>query len=73
MVTIIKKYDYCAIFYIFVETNKWGEVESKWSGEQIQLHEFVSEWEAVGFTWIGGCCRITPQQISMIANVRNKL
>ena len=50
-----------------LESNEWGETESKWSGEQVQLHDFVPEWKSVGFLWIGGCCRVTPEQISKIA------
>lgn len=57
-----------AIKFIFnsIKAGKWGETASKWSGEPLQLHEFVDEWKKIGFRWIGGCCRIPPEQITKI-------
>jgi len=48
------------------EAGEWGEAASKWSGKPLQLHEFVDEWKKIGFRWIGGCCRIPPEQITKI-------
>jgi len=40
----------------------------RWSGKEFaaDITEKVEEWVENGATWIGGCCRIYPADISKI-------
>ena len=31
--------------------------------------DYVEEWMEIGFQWFGGCCRVTPNEISQIKNL----
>ena len=57
-------------------TNNAGEWEveaSQWGGKRADLASYVPKWLETGFKWIGGCCRVEPNDISKIAKiVKNK-
>ena len=46
----------------------WGNREGKWTGNRQNICDFIPEWKLIGFTWFGGCCRVTPGQIEEIRN-----
>ena len=45
----------------------WGsDNPGSWKGDAFDLVPYVAGWKNLGFTWIGGCCRVRPEQIKAI-------
>jgi len=45
----------------------WNDVEGQWCGQRQNTADFIEEWLEIGFRWIGGCCRVTPDEIRQIS------
>ncbi|MES2093801.1 MAG: homocysteine S-methyltransferase [Actinomycetota bacterium] len=45
----------------------WDAIGRRWSGEASLPTSLVHEWIAAGAAAVGGCCRIGPAQIALIA------
>lgn len=45
----------------------WDAVHRSWSGRGAPLEAHVRGWLEAGARLVGGCCRVTPEQISAIA------
>ena len=43
-----------------------GIEEGIWVGEKSNIVDYITEWKEIGFKWIGGCCRVTPDEIAGI-------
>ena len=43
--------------------------EGKWTGEKREIQNYIREWKDIGFKWIGGCCRVTPDDIRAIESM----
>ena len=50
------------------EGGEWDASNKTWlsTNKKRALADYVSEWVALGATWIGGCCCVTPQDIGCI-------
>jgi len=44
----------------------WSNNPGRWNGTSENIAEFIPSWRRIGFKWIGGCCRVTPDQIAEI-------
>ncbi|KAK2138975.1 hypothetical protein LSH36_2166g00007 [Paralvinella palmiformis] len=53
-----------------------GEIwsDDKWLGKKcnVPLHSYVPQWQKAGAAWIGGCCRVSPKDISQIKEMLYK-
>ena len=49
----------------------WNATSRDWDGAPAQrpLADWAPSWIAAGATWIGGCCRSTPDDIQALGNV----
>ena len=50
-------------------TNKsdhWSGKDGEWVGERRDIIHYIQEWKEIGFQWFGGCCRVTPNEITAI-------
>lgn len=47
----------------------------RWVGkEQCKpIESYVKQWLDMGITWIGGCCRVFPEDITRIRDEVNKI
>lgn len=47
---------------------QWDGTAHRWVGaaDAVALESLVAEWLAVGASWIGGCCRTTPDDIARV-------
>jgi len=50
-------------------STEWEVKEGSWVGERKNIVDFIPEWQEIGFKWIGGCCRVTPEEIQQISEV----
>ena len=44
----------------------WSGKDGEWVGFRRDISDYISEWKQIGFQWFGGCCRVTPEEISKI-------
>ena len=44
----------------------WSGRDGEWVGLRRDISDYISEWKEIGFQWFGGCCRVTPEEISKI-------
>ena len=44
----------------------WNAGTRSWGGTASRFTHYVPEWLAAGVSWIGGCCRTTPRDISQV-------
>ena len=42
--------------------------EGVWVGRKANIVDYIPQWREIGFKWIGGCCRVTPNEIASIKN-----
>ncbi|RLK61903.1 homocysteine S-methyltransferase [Actinokineospora cianjurensis] len=54
---------------VIVYPNSGEQWDGKWSGSSAFTAGMAREWVAAGATAVGGCCRVTPQQIAELAAV----
>lgn len=47
----------------------WNVDDGKWKGEKRDIGNYIREWKEIGFKWIGGCCRVTPDDIRAIVSM----
>ena len=47
----------------------WNVDDGKWKGEKRDIGNYIREWKEIGFKWIGGCCRVTPDEIRAIVSM----
>jgi homocysteine S-methyltransferase len=45
----------------------WDAINRKWTGRSTFDPDVVDEWVTVGARLIGGCCRVTPAEIGVVA------
>jgi homocysteine S-methyltransferase len=50
---------------------RWDGAAHRWVGaaDAVTLETLVAEWITVGASWIGGCCRTTPDDITRMRRV----
>lgn len=44
----------------------WSGKDGEWVGERRDITHYIPEWKEIGFQWFGGCCRVTPEEITEI-------
>lgn len=47
----------------------WNAASRRWSGTGAPIHEQAPSWIAAGARVVGGCCRVSPDEIAAIAEV----
>lgn len=47
----------------------WNATTRCWEGHAARFTEHLAEWIDAGATWIGGCCRTTPEDIRVVRAV----
>jgi len=52
-------------------SDQWTGVDSQWGGQKQSIVDFIDTWREIGFKWVGGCCRVTPDEIKSIASKMN--
>jgi homocysteine S-methyltransferase len=54
---------------------RWDGAAHQWRGasDPGTLEELVPEWLSAGASWIGGCCRTTPEDIAVVRRVIDRL
>merc|ERR1711973_355099 len=52
-----------------VTSENWVGNFGSWSGNPENIITHVESWLELGYSWIGGCCRVTPDDISEIRNI----
>jgi len=50
----------------------WEGNLGSWSGNPENIVTHVESWLELGYSWIGGCCRVTPDDISQIRDIFDK-
>ena len=50
----------------------WNKGDGKWEGERRNLANYVAEWRDIGYRWIGGCCRVTPDELRQLCPLLKK-
>jgi homocysteine S-methyltransferase len=48
---------------------RWNAITRSWEGTPARFSEFVPSWIGAGASWIGGCCRTTPEDIRAIRSM----
>ncbi len=48
---------------------RWDAVRRTWTGDPTFRRSDVAGWLAAGASAVGGCCRVSPDQICQVANV----
>lgn len=44
----------------------WNATTRCWEGTATRFTEYLTEWLDAGASWIGGCCRTTPEDIRVV-------
>ena len=52
-----------------VTSENWVGNFGSWSGNPENIITHVESWLEMGYSWIGGCCRVTPDDISQIRKI----
>ena len=52
-----------------VTSENWVGNFGSWSGHPENIITHVESWLEMGYSWIGGCCRVTPDDISQIREI----
>ncbi len=47
----------------------WNATSRCWEGTAKRFTEYLTEWMDAGASWIGGCCRTSPQDIRVVRAV----
>ena len=55
-----------------VTSENWVGNFGSWSGNPENIITHVESWLEMGYSWIGGCCRVTPDDISQIRKIFNE-
>ena len=50
------------------QSDGWSGKDGEWVGERRDITHYIPEWKEIGFQWFGGCCRVTPEEITAIRN-----
>jgi homocysteine S-methyltransferase len=51
----------------------WSAATRCWEGHAARFTEHLTEWIDAGASWIGGCCRTTPEDIRVVRAVVDKV
>ena len=52
--------------------SEWNGSDGEWVGKRRDLGDYVAEWRKIGFQWIGGCCRVTPDELHQLGPLLKK-
>ncbi|XP_014667745.1 PREDICTED: homocysteine S-methyltransferase-like [Priapulus caudatus] len=65
----------CKPIIVYPNSGEDWQAQKGWSGRGscIPLDHYVEDWVNLGARWIGGCCRVTPCDITAIRQVVDKL
>ncbi|XP_064639295.1 homocysteine S-methyltransferase YbgG-like [Lineus longissimus] len=60
---------------VYANSGEEWTKEKKWSGKEDckPLHDYIPEWVELGASWIGGCCRVFPDDIRRIRETLYKV
>lgn len=50
----------------------WDAAERSWTGTRALTPDAVGQWISAGARLVGGCCRVSPEDIAAVARVRDR-